>query len=355
MLTLEILLRLIAGAVLVAANAFFVATEFALTRLRQFSEAEIRDDPALRTAWGMTERLEIHLTGCQLGISVSSILLGVVAEPAVSELLAVPARALGVPEGTVPVLSVVTAVVAINLIHQIWGEQAPTYLGVERPRGVARRLAPLLLVWSRTLGPLIRLGDWAAKATLRLFGIRMTRSWTRTGEEESVGEIGSHGELLREMGELLARGSLTRDRRREVIQALAIERIPVRRIMVPREEVTPLSTARSVEENFRTIGETGFVRYPLLDAAEEEFVGTIYVPTLFRHRRALERGEATLDEVAAPGVRVPADLPVSRLIDRLQEERQEVALVEEEGRIVGLVTITDAFEAIAGEVTDPFD
>ncbi|NIP58509.1 MAG: DUF21 domain-containing protein, partial [Gemmatimonadetes bacterium] len=74
---------------------------------------------------------------CQLGISVSSILLGVVAEPAVSELLAVPARALGVPEGTVPVLSVVTAVVAINLIHQIWGEQAPTYLGVERPRGVA--------------------------------------------------------------------------------------------------------------------------------------------------------------------------------------------------------------------------
>lgn len=339
-----------------ASNAFFVAIEFALTRLRQFPREAIGEDPGLQKAWEMTERLEIHLTGCQLGISASSILLGVVAEPAVTDLLAPLVAPLGLGQGTTSAISVVVAVVLINLIHKIWGEQAPTYLGVERPRDVARRLAPLLGVWSSVMDPVIRLGDGLAKLTLRAFGVEITRSWTR--EEPAMGDREppeSSGELRRRLVRVLSDATMDRDRRREVVHAFDIERIPVREVMVPRERMIVLSLASSNEESLDRIGRTRFVRYPLLDAEEKRFVGTVYVPAIFEHREALERGEKTLADIASPGVRVAADLPVSELIDRLQEEAEELALVAENGKVLGLVTITDAFEVIAGEVEDPFD
>jgi len=148
---------------------------------------------------------------------------------------------------------------------------------------------------------------------------------------------------------------VARDRRKEIVHALDIERIPVREVMVPTEEVTALSMALPLDENLDRIGRTRHVRYPLLDAEGDEFIGTVYVPAFFEHRKALDRGEMTLADVATPGVRVEAELPVSELIDRLQEETQELAFVEDDGRVVGLVTITDAFEQIAGEVEDPYD
>lgn len=340
-----------------AANAFFVAIEFALTRLRQFPREEIDpEDTGLQVAWQMTERLEIHLTGCQLGISASSILLGVVAEPPVTELLSPLFDLVGLTGGTAAAVSVAVAVILINLVHKIWGEQAPTYLGVERPLDVARRLAPMLRIWSTVMDPVIRLGDGLAKLTLRTFGVEITRSWTREEpSSEGPGPPESARELRSRLLEILSDAHVDRDRREEIVHALDIERIPVRDVMVPADRVTSLSLGASYEENMDRIGRTRHVRYPLLDPEEERFVGTVYVPALFEARRKLERGDTTLADVASPGVRVPADLPVSDLIDRLQEEAQELALVEDEGTVVGLVTITDAFEVIAGEVEDPFD
>lgn len=144
----EIGIRLGAGLALVFVNAFFVASEFALTRARQLTREEFTGEPGLERAWEMTERLEIYLTSCQLGITTSSILLGVVAEPAVTALLEPLIGGLDLAEGTRHVVSIVLAVVVINLVHKIWGEQAQTYPGVERPRLVARWLAPGLYGWT---------------------------------------------------------------------------------------------------------------------------------------------------------------------------------------------------------------
>ncbi len=136
-MTVDIAVRLAAGFGLVLVNAFFVTTEFALTRIRQLPAEDFEGSRNLRRAWEMTERLEIYLTGCQLGISVSSILLGVIAEPAFTALLEPLFGAVDWSAGTRHVVAVTLAVVLMNLIHKIWGEQAPTYLGVERPREVS--------------------------------------------------------------------------------------------------------------------------------------------------------------------------------------------------------------------------
>jgi CBS domain containing-hemolysin-like protein len=371
MSTGELLTRLGAGVLLTGANAFFVVTEFALTRLRQFPEERFHDDRRLELAWRMTERLEIYLTGCQLGITSSSILLGVVAEPAVTWLLRPGWDAVGLTGGSAATASVITAVIVINLIHKIWGEQAPTYLGVERPIQVARWTAPIHFWWTRIAYPVIRLGDGVAKLTLRAVGVEMERSWTdAVGEgEEGGGEAptdeaagpdaadrpATRADLKREMGEALVRGGIRPDRRREVMRALEIQRIPVRDIMVPARDVVALEVGSPLDDILARVRGSLHSRFPLVDGDLESYRGTVYVPSILGALTELRTGEARLEDVAAPPLVVEADLPVSALIDFLQAEEQELAVVREDGRAVGLVTVTDAVEAIIGDLKDPLD
>lgn len=353
---LDIIIRLLAGVALVAANAYFVATEFALTRVRQHPKSDFEGHPSLRRAWEMTERLEIHLTGCQVGITLTSILLGVVAEPAVTALLAPVFGLLDMGAATAHLISIVLAVLIINLVHTVYGEQIPTYLGVERPRFIARYLAPGLHWWTKTLYPLIWFGDWAAKASLRPFGIRITRSWTKDADEaEPQAELSDRGELRSQIGDLLTRGQLRHDRRREVLRALDIGSMPVGKIMTPLPDVVSLSADQPLERNLSTVAEHQFVRFPLRDEEGSDYSGAIYVPQLLARLEELRSGQVRLADLAVPLITVRADLPVSEVIDVLQAKDQELAMVEKDGEMAGLVTITDTFEAIAGDLRDPLD
>jgi CBS domain containing-hemolysin-like protein len=366
MSSLEIAVRLVAGVLLTMANAFFVTTEFALTRLPDFEREEHQDTAGLRRAWAMTDELEIYLTGCQLGITTTSILLGIVAEPAVTHLMRPLFGLFGLPEGIAATVSIVVAVVIINLIHKIWGEQAPTYLGVERPLAVASRTAQGHYWWTQVTKPFIYLGDGLAKWTLGLFGITISRSWTEAevgdgdegtenGETPNGPRYGSRETLTRQMAGMMQEQNIPADRRQEVLRALEIGTLPVRRVMVPRDEAVVFSTQRSLQENLRTAQDAPHSRFPLVDASMDEVVGIVYVPILLRHWDDLRAGRTDLVDLAYEAVTVPADEVVSQVIDRLQAEEQEMAFVEQGGHVVGLVTITDAFEAIVGELEDPMD
>ena len=352
----ELIVRLIAGVFLTLANAFFVTTEFALTRLPQFDESEFRGDAGLERAWEMTQQLEIYLTGCQLGITTSSILLGIVAEPAVTVLIEPVVGLLSLGPGTTSVVSVAVAVVVINLIHKIWGEQAPTYLGVEKPKVIARYAAPIHYGWTMLTYPFILLGDGVAKRTLGLFGVQISRSWTEAEQDGEAEEgVGSRAELKRRMAGLMRSQDLPAERRQEILNTLTIGERPVEEIMVPRSEVVALSTHDSLEENLEVAAEHVHSRFPLANGSLDDVEGTIYAAELLREWDALRNGETTLTDLAASPITVPAETSISRLIDYLQHQEQELALVEDEDRVVGLITITDAFESIAGEVKDPLD
>jgi len=353
--TLDLAVRLVAGVLLTFANAFFVATEFALTRLPQFDKSEFQGHPGLQRAWAMTQQLEIYLTGCQLGITTSSILLGIVAEPAVTVLIEPVVGLIGLGSQTTSVVSVVVAVVVINLIHKIWGEQAPTYLGVEKPKAIARYAAPVHYWWTTLTYPFILLGDGIAKKTLGLFGVTISRSWTDAEASEDDAEVGSRTELKRRMADLLRAQDVPVERRQEVMNAFAIGDRPVEDIMVPRDEMIVLSTQRSLEDNLDVAATHVHSRFPLVNGGADDVVGTIYAAGLLRDWDALCTGDKQLEDLAASPVTVPAETSISRLIDYLQEREQELALVNDDGRIVGLITITDAFEAIAGDMKDPLD
>ena len=133
MATLEIGLRLVAGVLLIPGNAFFVAVEFAPTRVRQYSESEF-DEPGLRRGWEMTDEPEVYLTACQVGISATSIAVGIAAEPALAALFEPLFRDTGLAAAGAGGVGFVV----INPVHLTHGEQTPTYLGVERTKLVCR-------------------------------------------------------------------------------------------------------------------------------------------------------------------------------------------------------------------------
>lgn len=344
---LEIALRILGGIVLIGVNAYFVAIEFALTRLRQYPESEF-DTPGLELAWEMTNDLEFYLTTCQVWISATSIALGIIAEPGLAALIE--------PLFENTTLASVGAgsllgFLIINLVHLTHGEQTPTYLGVERSKQVARYGARPLYWFAKILAPAIWVGDSVAKATLGLFGIEMTQAWTETEKEV----IETRADLRNRLGSVLEEGELPADRREEIMNALTIGEQSVREVMIPPEEIVALSTEDGIDANFETLEAKPHTRYPLVGDDLTAFEGVLYSPTLFNKREQLSSGETTLSALAAPPMTLSPDTDVSDAIDQFQTERQELALVIEDGDVVGLVTVTDLVETIIGDIEDPLD
>jgi len=347
MTPLELALRLAAGLLLILANGFFVAIEFALTRVRQYPESAF-DTPALERAWEMTQDLEIYLTSCQVGITASSIAVGIVAEPALAALVepAFSGSALaGVGAGAL------VAYAIINLLHLTHGEQTPTYLGVERSKFVCRYGARPLYWFAKLISPVMRVGDGVAKATLKLFGIEMTGAWLET--EEQV--IESRADLRNRLGSLLDEGELSAERREEVLNALAVGEMTVSEIVTGAEDIVALAVGASVAENLETMRETPHTRFPLLGDEPTDLRGIVYTPSVLTHLEALRSGEETFEDISAPPMTLSAETSVSDAFDQFQAQEQELALVIEDGEAVGLLTATDALEAVMGELEDPLD
>jgi CBS domain containing-hemolysin-like protein len=348
--TVEVVIRLVAGTLLILANGFFVAIEFALTRARQFTEEEfVSGESRLERAWEMTNDLELYLTTCQVGITASSIAVGIVAEPALAALFEPVV-------GGIPILQrigagALIAYFIINLIHLTHGEQTPTYLGVERSRFVCRYGATPLYYFYLIISPLIKLGDYVAKWTLRLFGVEMTGAWLETEEDA----IESRSQLRNRLSSVLEEGDVAGERHDEVLSALEAGTTQVREVMVDAADVTTLSTETTVEENLERLSETPHTRYPLVGADPEEFVGVVYAPQIVDNIDELRSGAVSFEEIATPPTTLSPETTVSDAIDQFQAEHQELALVISEGEVVGLLTATDAMEVVMGELEDPLD
>ena len=345
--TFEIAIRLIAGVGLILANAFFVAIEFALTRARQYPESEF-DEPGLRRAWEMTNDLELYLTSCQVGITASSIAVGIVAEPALAAIF----HPIFADTGLASIgAGALIAFLIINLVHLTHGEQTPTYLGVERSKFVCRYGATPLYYFYRSIAPIITLGDWVAKKTLALFGVQMSGEWLET----EVETIESRAELHAKLNDVLERGDLPEEREEEILNAIAIGDRAIGEVVVDADDIVALRTTDDTETNLERIADAPHTRYPLVGDSLEDFKGIVYVPELLEHRSALLEGETEIEALAHDPLWLDADSSVSDAIDEFQAAGQELAFVRDDGEYVGMVTVTDALETVMGDVRDPID
>ncbi|MFT5735110.1 MAG: CBS domain containing-hemolysin-like protein [Planctomycetota bacterium] len=343
--------RLGATVFFVLLNGFFVAAEFALVKVREPRMAKLaregdRTAPKVQHILG---HLDQYLSACQLGITLASLILGALGEPAVSVILIALAEAMGIHvadnAGWLPIVSIALAFGLITTLHMTVGEQAPKMWALRKPETTALKVSSTLRVFNFIFKPFIIAINWISNRILRMFGLPADLGH---GDSHSAEEIRSILSLSVHAGDISEHEfQLTEN----VFRMIELE---VRHIIVPRVEVDFLTQERSNEDNLERIRTSGHSRFALCREGLDSIVGIVHAKDVLD---SLLRGEApVLAELAREPLFVPDTMSISSFLQEVQVNRQHCAVVlDEHGTAIGLAFREDALEEIVGPLGDEFD
>ncbi|OLT19025.1 hypothetical protein BJF80_13335 [Serinicoccus sp. CUA-874] len=339
---LLLLVGMLAIAVIIAANGYFVAQEFAymsVDRLRLAAEAESGDEAAER-ALRVTRRTSFMLSGAQLGITVTGLLVGYVAEPLVGRGLSVILGGTGVPEALSITVGTVAALAIATVVQMIFGELYPKNLAIANAGPLARALARSTLIYLAVFGWLIKVFDWSANALLRLVGIEPIHDLDTTATAEDLERIVADS---RDSGDLPAELSVLLDR------ILDFPDQDVEHAQMPRSRVDTIAPATPVGE-LRELMARGHTRYPVIDD-EGQPVGVVNLVDVLRHPDAEHASQIMREPLIVPTLMALPDA-----VAELSSSGQQLAcVVDEWGGFAGVLTMEDLAEELLGEITDEHD
>ncbi|MBT5177082.1 MAG: HlyC/CorC family transporter [Candidatus Marinimicrobia bacterium] len=330
----------LAVAVLLMANAFFVAAEFSLVAVDRavVEAAALRGSSRDRRVLKLLTRLTTHLSGAQFGITSSALMLGFVAEPTVARLLTGEDRSTG--------LSVVLAVVLATIMHLVLGEQVPKYLAIASPDRTARRLAPVIAVYGVLTRPLVVLLNNAANWLVRGLGVspreELGVSHTLEQFEAVVMSSSSGGEIKVGEAALLKRSIRFGDK--TAADAL-----------VPRVEVEALRVDAPASTLIRRCVDTGISRFPVFGDDLDDIVGVVHVKSVYTVPMT-DRSKVYVGDLMHDALAVPETRSLELLLDDMRLARKQMAVVvDEHGGTAGVITMEDLLEEIVGEIDDEHD
>jgi putative hemolysin len=341
------LLGLLAIAALVLANAYFVATEFALVAVRRSQlKLWVRENRrGAAAAMRAVEHLDDAIAATQLGITLASIGLGFLGEPAVASLLRPALEAAGLGTTAVHSISFAVSFALVTFLHVVVGELAPKAVALDRPGPVALVAAAPLLVFGRVFRPVLRVMNGAGLALARRFGVT----------EGSAGHgLHSPEELSLLVDEASASGTIRADTGRLLGNVFRLSRTRVRDVMVPRERIFAVQMKTPIDDLLESTRDQGYTRVPVHEGSLEDTVGVLHTKDLF-HIYA-ERRLFVLSDLLRPVAEMKPELSVLEALRRFRRQRAHLALVRDDaGRVVGLVTLEDVLEEIVGEIEDEHD
>ena len=343
-------LRLLAVIVLVAANAFFVAAEFALVAARRTRiEAMVRrGDRKARTVRKALQDLYRQLSAAQLGITVASILLGYVAEDTVAHLfrdwfLALPQSLSFLTRGGI---ASVTAVAVISFLHVVFGEQAPKAWAITHPEATSRWVAAPLILFSWITRPFTELLNWSSNLLVRMLGIKSTS--TEHDRVHSPEELRMLVEQSRKTGGLGAGDA------RLLEGVFEFSEKNAREVMTPRTQIVALPAEASLAEAADRVAAAGRSRYPVTGESLDDVVGIVHAKDILRG--LLSGAEAPVQDIARAAFFVPGTREVEDVLADMKRQKVHLAIVLDEfGGTAGLVTMEDLLEEIVGPIYDEYD
>jgi CBS domain containing-hemolysin-like protein len=352
------LVEFVAVAMLILANAFFVAAEFALVSIREtrIEQLEASNAPGARAVRRLQRGLDELLPAVQLGVTLCSLALGWLGEPLAASMLLGPLSALPHAQVFAHVVAVAAGFALITYFHVVAGELVPKALALRRAEALALAVAPPMLVFMAMARPAVRLLKASAALVLRAFDVPFSeRSQVHSAEElKLLATSARRMGLLPEFEEQL------------VHRALELDEVPVREIMTPRQKIFSLPASMSVEEAGTRLMAHHHSRVPIYDEKRgpEYIVGVVYARDLvrllfYRSTPGAETGpfaQLRLGQVMRDVLIVPETKPVLDLLREFQQRRRQMAIaVDEYGSTAGLVTAEDAIEQLTGELEDEFD
>ena len=342
------LLSLGAALVLIALNGFFVAAEFALVRVRDSRLVQLEQEGSSRAGRvrDVLQDLDAYLSVCQVGITVASLALGWVGEPAVSALLRPLLHGVGIEsERIVELIAVILGFAVITYAHLVFGEQAPKYYSIQRAESVSMNISRLLNLFMFLFRPLVWLVNASTNFILRPWGIRL-------GEEM---EAHSEEELRIMISSSVASGELDPQEHDYLNNVFDFGDTVARAVMVPRPDIEALPITASLEELVERAAFGRYTRYPVYEGDLDHVLGAVHVKDLFR--AAKEEGDGfDIRPLIRDCLVVPETKRIEQILREFQSRKLQMAIVIDEwGSVEGLITIEDVVEELVGEIQDEFD
>jgi CBS domain containing-hemolysin-like protein len=343
------LVKLAAAMLLVLFNAFFVVAEFALVKIRKTRLEELahQGNSRAQLALKVVGSFDTYLGATQLGITLASLALGWLGEPAVSSLLEpVLMNYTPVPEWLLSTISVALGFIIITFLHIVLGELVPKSMAIQRTERLALACVWPLYIFHKLGYPVILLFNRTAKAILGVMGIQAANQSDLTHSEEELRMIVSASH----------RGGVLNQMESELIDNVFdfADRL-AREIMVPRQDMICLFADDPFEENMRVVRETGHTRYPLCIEDKDHIIGMVHIRDLMDFDICAP-GERDLTNIVREILVVPESMSVAHLLQVMRRKRTHLSVVADEyGGTAGLVALEDIIEEIVGEIQDEHD
>jgi magnesium and cobalt exporter, CNNM family len=336
---------LVTGCILVALNGFFVAAEFALVKVRptQLQPHVEAKRASGKLAQGMVGHLDAYLSACQLGITLASLGLGWIGEPAFAWIVEPAVRWFpGTTDATVHQASIAVAFLVITCLHIVLGETVPKIFAIRKPVRTSLWIAVPLWLFYKVTFPVIWLLNASSNRLLRLVGIEPVTDHGGISDEFE----------LRRMLAATGNDRLSEQKRELLDNVFELSQRITRQAMVPRNEVAFLDTQDSLESNLARARESGHTRFPLCEGDLDNVIGLVHIKDLFRAGKL----PSSLLEVRRDITFLPETLTLDRLLRRMRQEHVHMcAVLDEYGGVSGIVTMENVVEEIVGDIQDEFD
>ena len=339
LLLLALLLSLVCGV--------FVAAEFSLTTIErgELERAARRGERGAAAALAGVRTLTVQLSGAQLGITVTGLIIGMLARGSIAELLRGPLRDAGASTGTASSLALVLGTALSTVVLMVVGELVPKNWAISRPLPVAKAVAAPQRAFTAAFGPLIRHLNNTANRVLRRIGLEPAEELASARGPQELKALARHSAQA---------GALEPDAAELFVRTLSLADLTAENVMTPRVQVTALDAQATAADVANATRATGLSRFPVVRGSLDAVVGTVHIKDVLAVPAA-RRLRTPVTELLKDALLVPESLPADQLLDRLSEVRSLAVVIDEYGGTAGVATLEDIIEEVVGEVTDEHD
>lgn len=335
--------------VLIAFTAFFVASEFAIVKIRSSTIDNLikKGSNKAKATKKIVSNLDEYLSACQLGITITALGLGWIGEPTVQSLLRPLFEALKLSDRMTYLLSFLIAFIIITFLHVVIGELAPKTLALQKTEWIALNLAQPLIWFYRIMYPFIWLLNGSARLLTRAFGVTMDNTEEAHTEEE----------LRIILSDSYDSGEINQSEYKYVNRIFDFDNRLAKEIMVPRMYVEVFEHDTTIEEFLQQVGNLRYTRYPVVKGDHDHIIGLINLKQVLTSINEIQdMKNETIRTFTRPIIRVIETIPIKLLLKKMQKDHIHMAvLVDEYGGTSGIVTVEDILEEIVGEIQDEFD
>ncbi|MEV1087194.1 hemolysin family protein [Streptomyces microflavus] len=343
---IEVLLLLVALLLCVACGAF-VAAEFSLTTVErgELERAVERGERGSASALKAVRSLTFQLSGAQLGITVTNLVIGMLSEPSIAKLIRGPVEAAGLPPAAASTLALVIGTALSTVVLMVVGELVPKNWAISSPLAVAKAVATPQRVFTAVFRPFISHLNNTANRIVRRFGLEPTEELASARSPQELVALARHS---------AKEGALEADTAELFVRTLSLGQLTAENVMTPRVQVTALEVRATAEDVANATRATGLSRFPVYRGSLDSVVGVAHIKDVLAIP-ADQRPRKRVSEMLREPLLVPETLTVDRLLDQLSGKLAMAVVIDEYGGTAGVVTLEDIVEEVVGEVRDEHD